>query len=248
MALHVIIPARYGSSRFPGKPLVRIAGKPMIQHVMERASQAQGIRTVAVATDDQRVAEAVDAFGGTVLMTPGECRSGSDRVAVAAEMLGLGDEELVANVQGDQPLLPAAVLEECAAPLLAEPGLGMSTPVVAIKNPGEITDPNHVKAVLGAGGDALYFSRLPVPHPRDGEEITYYKHLGVYLFRRSFLAEFAALPTGRLEQIEKLEQLRALEHGHAVRCVITTYDSPEVDRPEDARRVEALLRQAGESW
>jgi len=248
MALHVIIPARFGSSRFPGKPLVRIAGKPMIQHVMERAAQATGVGTVATATDDERVAEAVQAFGGRVLMTSQACRSGSDRVALAADMLGLGPEELVANVQGDQPLLPAAVLEQCAAPLIAEPSLGLATPVVAIKNPEEIGDPNHVKTALAANNDALYFSRLAVPFPRDGERITYYKHLGVYVFRRSFLAEFAALPLGRLEQIEKLEQLRALEHGHAVRCVITEYDSPEVDRPADAKRVEAILRQAGEGW
>ncbi|MBU2519063.1 MAG: 3-deoxy-manno-octulosonate cytidylyltransferase [Proteobacteria bacterium] len=248
MALHVIIPARYGSSRFPGKPLVTIAGKPMIQHVMERASQARGVATVAVATDDERVARAVEAFGGRVVMTPSECRSGSDRVALAAEALGLGDGELVVNVQGDQPLLPPAVLDECAAPLLTEPGLGLSTPVVAIKDPGEVPDPNHVKTALDARGNALYFSRLPIPFPRDGERITYYKHLGVYIFRREFLAAFAALPTGRLEQIEKLEQLRALEYGHKVRCVITEYDSPEVDRPEDALRVEAILRQAGEDW
>lgn len=213
MALHVIIPARYGSSRFPGKPLVKIAGKPMIQHVMERASQAQGVMTVAVATDDERVAQAVEAFGGKALMTPSHCRSGSDRVALAAE-----------------------------------PGLGLSTPVVAITNPEEIPDPNHVKTVMDVQGNALYFSRLPVPHPRDGDKITYYKHLGVYIFRREFLAVFAGLPTGRLEQIEKLEQLRALEHGHKVRCVVTGYDSPEVDRPEDALRVEALLRQAGGDW
>ncbi len=248
MALHVIIPARYGSSRFPGKPLVKIAGKPMIQHVMERASQAQGVMTVAVATDDERVAQAVEAFGGKALMTPSHCRSGSDRVALAAEALGLGPGELVVNVQGDQPLLPPAVLDECAAPLLAEPGLGLSTPVVAITNPEEIPDPNHVKTVMDVQGNALYFSRLPVPHPRDGDKITYYKHLGVYIFRREFLAVFAGLPTGRLEQIEKLEQLRALEHGHKVRCVVTGYDSPEVDRPEDALRVEALLRQAGGDW
>ncbi|MCF8042959.1 MAG: 3-deoxy-manno-octulosonate cytidylyltransferase [Desulfarculaceae bacterium] len=246
MALHVIIPARYGSSRFPGKPLVSIAGKPMIQHVMERASQAKGVKTVAVATDDERVAQAVEAFGGTVLMTPSACRSGSDRVALAAEALGLGGGELVVNVQGDQPLLPPAVLDECAAPLLAEPELGMSTPVVAIKDAGEIPDPNHVKTAMDAQGNALYFSRLPIPFPRDGEQTTYYKHLGVYIFRRDFLATFAALPTGRLEDIEKLEQLRALEHGFKVRCVITGYDSPEVDRPEDALRVEGILLRPGE--
>lgn len=246
MALHVVIPARYGSSRFPGKPLVKIAGRPMIQHVMERASQAKGVATVAVATDDERVAQAVKAFGGRVIMTPEACRSGSDRVALAVESLSLGGDELVVNVQGDQPLLPSAVLEQCAAPLLAEPELGMSTPVVAITNPGEVPDPNHVKTAMDVNGNALYFSRLPIPFPRDGEETTYYKHLGVYVFRRAFLAVFAALPTGTLEQVEKLEQLRALEHGYKVRCVITGYDSPEVDRPEDALRVEGILKRAGE--
>lgn len=246
MALHVIIPARYGSSRFPGKPLVKIAGRPMIQHVMERVGRASGVETVAVATDDERVAQAVEAFGGRAIMTPSELRSGSDRVAAAAEVLGLGPEELVANVQGDQPLLPAEVLEQCAAALMAEPGLGMSTPVVPIRHPEEVGDSNHVKVVMAASGNALYFSRLPVPFPRDGGEVTYYKHLGVYLFRRPFLAAFAALPSGRLENLEKLEQLRALEHGHAVRCVVTSFDSPEVDRPEDAARVAALLRQQGQ--
>jgi 3-deoxy-manno-octulosonate cytidylyltransferase (CMP-KDO synthetase) len=144
--------------------------------------------------------------------------------------------------------LPPEVISLTAAPLLNEPGLGMATPVVAITNPNEIPDPAHVKVVMDQRGNALYFSRLPVPFPRDGEEITYYKHLGVYVFRRPFLHEFASLPSGRLEQIEKLEQLRALEAGQAIRCVITTYDSPEVDRPEDAARVARLLRQRGEDW
>lgn len=201
---------------------------------------------MAVATDDERVARAVEAFGGKAIMTPEACRSGSDRVALAAQSLGLGDDELVANVQGDQPLLPPEVLEECAAPLLAEPELGLATPVVAITNPGEVPDPNHVKTVMDVRGNALYFSRLPVPFPRDGEETTYYKHLGVYVFRNSFLGLFASLPTGTLEQVEKLEQLRALEHGHPVRCVITRHDSPEVDRPGDALRVEGILLGGGQ--
>ncbi len=246
MALHVIIPARWGSSRFPGKPLVDIAGRPMIQHVMERVSRAQDVETVAVATDDERISEAVEAFGGRAIMTPSELRSGSDRVAAAASILGLGPEDLVANVQGDQPLLPHQVLEQCAAPLLAEPELAMSTPVVAITNQDEIGDPNHVKVVMDAQDNALYFSRLAVPFPRDGDEATYYKHLGVYLFRGSFLQTFTNLPGGKLEDLEKLEQLRALEHGHRVRCVVTDFDSPEVDRPADAERVAALLDQNGE--
>jgi 3-deoxy-manno-octulosonate cytidylyltransferase (CMP-KDO synthetase) len=248
MALVVIIPARYGSSRFPGKPLADIAGRPMIQHVMERAGAVPGVELVAVTTDDRRIAQAVEAFGGTVVMTPADLRSGSDRVAAAARELKVGPDDLVVNVQGDQPLLPPEVISLTAAPLLAEPGLDLATPVVAIANPEEIPDPAHVKVVMDVRGNALYFSRLAVPFPRDGEQITYYKHLGVYVFRHAFLQTFASLPTGRLEQIEKLEQLRALEAGHAVRCVVTDYDSPEVDRPEDAARVAQLLRARGEDW
>jgi 3-deoxy-manno-octulosonate cytidylyltransferase (CMP-KDO synthetase) len=241
MSLHVIIPARYGSSRFPGKPLVDIGGKPMIQHVMERVAGAEDVTTVAVATDDERIKKAVEAFGGQVIMTPSELRSGSDRVAQAAEILGLGPQELVVNVQGDQPLLPPEVITQTAKPLIDDPGLGMSTPVMPIRRPEEVGDPNHVKVVMAANGNALYFSRQAIPHPRDGGHVTYYKHLGVYVFRASFLAIFAKLPTGQLEELEKLEQLRVLEAGFAIRCVITPFDSPEVDCPDDARRVAALL-------
>lgn len=244
MSLHVIIPARYGSTRFPGKPLVDIAGKPMIQRVMEQVSLAADVKTVAVATDDERIAKAVESFGGTVLMTPTVLRSGSDRVAAAAALLGLSDDELVVNVQGDQPLLPPEVIDLCARPLRQDPELPMATPVVAITRPEEVTDPNHVKVVMDTDHNALYFSRAPIPHPRDSDEAVYYKHLGVYIFRKSFLDAFAALPTGHLEQVEKLEQLRMLEAGHRVRCLITDFDSPEVDRPQDARRVARLL--AGE--
>jgi len=241
MALHVIIPARYGSSRFPGKPLVDIGGKPMVQRVMERAAGAKGVATVAVATDDERIRRAVEAFGGRAIMTPSVLRSGSDRVAAAAAELGLGDEELVINVQGDQPLLPPQVLEEITLPLQEDPGLGMATPVVEITDPAELTDPNHVKVVMNANGDALYFSRQAIPFPREGGPVTTYKHLGIYAFRKSFLDTFAALPSGRLEQIEKLEQLRVLEAGYRLRCVVTVHDSPEVDRPDDAVRVARLL-------
>lgn len=248
MALHVIIPARYGSTRFPGKPLVAINGRPMIQHVMERASRAQGVAEVYAVTDDERIARAVEAFGGRVVMTPSELRSGSDRVAAAAAELGIAAGDLVVNVQGDQPLLPPEVISLTARPLLAEPDLGLATPVVAITRPEEITDPNHVKTVMDSSGNALYFSRSPVPHNRDGGPCAYFKHLGVYIFRRWFLDIFARLPSGRLEEIEKLEQLRALEHGHKVRCVVAPFDSPEVDRPEDAQRVAQILRESSGEW
>ncbi|ADK84030.1 3-deoxy-D-manno-octulosonatecytidylyltransferase [Desulfarculus baarsii DSM 2075] len=241
MALHVVIPARYGSSRFPGKPLVDIGGKPMIQRVMERVAQAKGVQTVAVATDDQRIAQAVSAFGGRVVLTDRPMRTGSDRVAHAAAELGLGPDELVVNVQGDQPLLPPQLIDELSAVMLADADVLMATPVTPIRRPEEIADPNHVKAVMDVRGDALYFSRLAIPHPRDGGQVTFYKHLGVYIFRKGFLDIFAGLADGVLEEAEKLEQLRVLEHGYKLRCVISQFDSPEVDRPADAQRVAALL-------
>ena len=246
MSLIVIIPARYGSSRFPGKPLVDIAGKPMVQRVMERAASAKNVSLVAVATDDDRIKQAVEAFGGKVVMTESVLRSGSDRVAAACRELGLKDDDLVVNVQGDQPLLPPRLLEEICEPLAADPGLGMTTPVVEITTDEELHDPNHVKVVMNAEGGALYFSRQLVPFARDGQRVSVYKHLGVYCFTKAFLDEFAAMPTGRLEEIEKLEQLRVLEAGRNIRCVITELDSPEVDRPEDAVRVAGIINQGGE--
>ncbi len=245
MGLHVIIPARFGSSRFPGKPLVDIAGKPMVQHVMEGAGRAAGVESVTVATDDERIKEAVEAFGGRAIMTPSKLNSGSDRAAAAAHTLGLGPDDLVANVQGDQPLMPPSLLDETAEPLRKESGVCITTPVVAITRPEEETDPNHVKAVFDNNGDALYFSRATLPYSRDGGKETYYKHLGIYIFRNWFLQTYAELPSGRLEGIEKLEQLRILEAGYKVRCVITKHDSPEVDRPEDAMRVARLLMAKG---
>lgn len=241
MGLHVIIPARWGSSRFQGKPLFEIAGQPMIQHVISAAAAAPEVDSVVVATDDERIAEAVAAVGGRALMTSAQARSGSDRVAEAAGLLGLADDELVANVQGDQPLLPPELISLCAAPLAQDPALGMTTPVTPFKSRRELADPTNVKTVMDSRGNALYFSRATIPFARDGQEVTCYKHLGVYLFRKSFLDLFASLPEGRLEATEKLEQLRVLEAGHTIRCVITDLDSPEVDRPEHAEQVSRRL-------
>jgi 3-deoxy-manno-octulosonate cytidylyltransferase (CMP-KDO synthetase) len=217
----------------------------MIQHVMERAGQAENVKTVAVATDDERIKEAVESFGGRVIMTPAKMRTGSDRVALAASELGLGPDELVVNVQGDQPLLPPALIDLIAEPMHKELDLDMATPVVAITRPEEINDPNHVKAVMDQKGNALYFSRQAIPFPRDGGEVTYYKHLGVYIYRKSFLDLFQEFESGKLEDVEKLEQLRALEQGATIRLVVSSCDSPEVDRPEDAKRVEELLARMG---
>lgn len=238
----VIIPSRYGSSRFDGKPLAPIAGKPMIQWVYERARQAETISDVAVATDDERIAKAVDAFGGRVVMTSDHCRSGTDRVAEAAAAMGLKNGDIVVNVQGDQPLINPECLNQVVAPFAKDPAVEMSTLAFRIVDEREITDPKDVKVTFDKIGDALYFSRAPIPCGRDGDE-TYdtYKHLGIYAYTKKFLDLFAALPAGRLETIEKLEQLRAMEHGHRIRVVVTPYDSPEVDLPIDIARIESKL-------
>ncbi len=243
MRVAVVIPSRYGSTRFPGKPLAEIAGISMIRRVYERAARAERVTEVAVATDDRRIAEAVAAFGGKALMTPESCRSGTDRAAAAARLLGLAPEDIVVNVQGDQPVFAPECLDEVTAPLLEDPSLGMTTLAFEIVRESEITDPKDVKVVMDARGFALYFSRSPIPFGRDpGAVFPTYKHLGIYAYRASFLERFAKLPDGVLENIEKLEQLRALEHGLPIRVVVTAHDSPEVDLPSDIVRIAAMLK------
>jgi 3-deoxy-manno-octulosonate cytidylyltransferase (CMP-KDO synthetase) len=238
-----IIPSRYGSTRFEGKPLAPICGKAMIQHVYEAATRAAHIDSVVVATDDQRIFDAVSRFGGQAIMTSADHRSGTDRAAEAARHLGMSPEDIVINVQGDQPLIDPCCLDEVVGPLTADPALGMSTLAFRIVNPKEYLDPKDVKVVMNELGDALYFSRAPVPYGRDeGQRFDSYKHLGIYAYRCSFLEIFRDLPTGSLESIEKLEQLRALEHGHRIRVVVTDFDSPEVDLPSDIIRIEELMK------
>lgn len=234
-----VIPSRYGSSRFDGKPLALIAGRPMIQRVYEAASAA--MPEVIVATDDERIVAAVEAFGGRAMMTSAENRSGTDRVGEVARRLGLEDDDIVVNVQGDQPLLDPRCLEAVVAPLREPDPPAMSTLAFRIVEPGEITNPKDVKVVFDRRGNALYFSRSTIPFGRDGNDFDTYKHLGVYAYSRAFLDRFRSLAPGILEDIEKLEQLRALEHGHAIRVVVTPFDSPEVDLPEDIARMERLL-------
>jgi 3-deoxy-manno-octulosonate cytidylyltransferase (CMP-KDO synthetase) len=243
MKVIAIIPSRYGSTRFEGKPLAPICGKPMIQHVYSAASRADHIHGVVVATDDQRIFDAVGAFGGQAVMTASDLRSGTDRTAEAARVLGLGPTDIVINVQGDQPLIDPRCIDEVVAPLIADPELGMSTLAFRILNPKEYMDPKDCKVAMNEQGDALYFSRAPIPFGRDkGDKFDSYKHLGIYAYRCSFLEVFLNLPTGKLEAIEKLEQLRALEYGHRVAVVVTAYDSPEVDLPSDINRIEALMK------
>lgn len=252
MKIVAIIPSRYGSTRFDGKPLALIAGKPMIRLVYERAIQAERISDVFVATDDQRIYDAVLAFGGKAVMTSAENRSGTDRVAEAAEKIGLDRDDIVVNVQGDQPVFNPACIDELVEPFFVEPDLEISTLAFKIVNKDEITNPKDVKVTFDSKGFALYFSRSPIPFGRDFADLSAcdaqagtfdtYKHLGFYAYTRDFLETFRNLPQGRLEMIEKLEQLRALEHGHKIKVVVTGYDSPEVDLPGDIAKVEKGLR------
>jgi 3-deoxy-manno-octulosonate cytidylyltransferase (CMP-KDO synthetase) len=235
-----IIPARYHSNRFEGKPLATIAGKPMIQHVYERAKSVGLLSRVVVATDDERIGACVQSFGGEVVMTGSDHASGSDRLAEAASILDISEHDVVVNIQGDQPLFPAEVVEQVARPLLDDPALPMSTLIYKIIRREEINDPNHVKTVFDRHNNALYFSRSPIPFQRDPDDgmPTYYKHLGFYGYRKGF---FVSLPEGEWERFEKLEQLRALEYGYNIRVVLTEHDSIEVDTERDLLRVEELL-------
>jgi len=240
MKIVVIIPARYDSTRFPGKPLRLLEnGKPMIQQVYERVNLSNIATDVVVATDDQRIFDAVIGFGGNAVMTSQENRSGTDRVAEAAEKMGLDLDDIVINIQGDQPKVHSQHLQDVVRPFKTEPDIEMSTLAFKIVKKGEITNPKDCKVTFDNSGYALYFSRSPIPCARNADTIfDTYKHLGIYAYRRRFLEIFRNLPEGKLEKIEKLEQLRAIEYGYKIRVVITEYDSPEVDHPEDILRIE----------
>jgi 3-deoxy-manno-octulosonate cytidylyltransferase (CMP-KDO synthetase) len=227
-----VIPARYASTRLPGKPLADIAGRPMIEHVYRRAADARGVDGVVVATDDERIARAVERFGGIVRMTAPTHRTGTDRIAEIAPDL---DCEILINVQGDLPLIEPGKIEEVVAPLVADPTLHMSTLRKAITDAADYSTPHVVKVVVDRNGDALYFSRSPIPFVRGSG--TSYKHIGLYAYRRSFVQVFAGLPQTPLEIAESLEQLRALEHGYRIRVAETWFESIEVDTPEDLERV-----------
>lgn len=245
MKIVVVIPARYGSTRFSGKPLAEIAGKPMIQWVYEKTKQASNITDVYVATDDRRICDLVKGFGGNAVITSKENRSGTDRVAEAAKIIGLEMNDIVVNVQGDQPLLAPRCLDQLVAPFFDDPELEMSTLAFKITNKEEIINPKDVKVTFDQQGYALYFSRSAIPYGRDDTmDFDTYKHLGFYAYTRKFLEIFRNLPEGTLEKIEKLEQLRAIEYGHSIKVIITKYDSPEVDLPEDIARIEALVKKS----
>src|SRR5438477_1312402 len=237
----IVIPARYGSTRLPGKPLVPLVGKPMIQRVFERAKQAKTAGRVIVATDDERIVAAVKAFGGEAKLTRTDHRTGTERIA---EVAAHTDGEVFVNVQGDEPLLDPAAVDTAVKALLEEPAAAISTVAVAIRTPGDIMDPNVVKTVLDFEDNALYFSRAPIPWVRDTGMKTHarhLKHLGLYVFQRDALLEYPTLPQGELERIEQLEQLRWMENGWKIRVAEVEHDAVSVDVPEDVARLEKLL-------
>ncbi len=245
----VIIPARYASTRLPGKPLIKLAGKPMIRHVYERASQAD-VNQVVVATDDERIARAVKDFGGEAIMTSPNHPSGTDRVAEAAARLG-GD--LIINVQGDEPLLDPNSINRALMPLKADDSIEMGTLAHPITDPDDLLNANVVKVVCDRRGFALYFSRSPIPFDRDqfGAKLdestiksipdSMMRHVGLYVYRSDFLQHFAKLPPTPLEKLESLEQLRALEHGHRIRVETIKQAVVGVDTSDDVKKVEAIL-------
>lgn len=249
-----VIPARYASTRLPGKPLVDIAGEPMILHVVRRAQAAASISRVIVATDDERVRQAVTAAGAEAMMTSPEHRTGTDRLAEVAAQL---DAAIIVNVQGDEPLIEPATIDAAVAPLLADSLLVMSTTCEPIETVEDALNQNLVKVVVDAAGFALYFSRQPIPFPRAAAQThgslaaalqaqpellhRYAKHTGLYCYRRDFLLKFAALEPTPLEQSELLEQLRALEHGYRIRVVPVAHRSIGVDTPEDLERVRQII-------
>lgn len=236
-----VIPARQASVRFPGKPLANIAGRPMIQHVVERVRQAESVDRIVVATDDEGIKKAVEGFGGEAILTRRDHRTGTDRVAEVAAHVAA---EIYVNVQGDEPLVDPGTIDALVAAMLEDASAQIATPCSAISQTNDIMDPNIVKVVRDFDGNALYFSRAPIPWVRETSEtaaVKHWKHLGLYAFRRDALLEFPTLPPGELERVEQLEQLRWIENGFHIAVVETEYDAVSVDVPADVARVEKLL-------
>jgi len=241
--MYVIIPARFASTRLPGKPLLDLAGQPMIVRVIERA-RASGAERVVVATDDERIERAVTAAGAEVVMTRADHASGTDRLAEAIDRLGLADDAIVVNLQGDEPLMPPRLIREVATLLAARPGAAMATACHAITSREDFLNPNVVKVVTDHEGHALYFSRAPIPWPRDvmrgadGSAIKAFRHIGLYAYRAGFVARYAGWPACPLETTESLEQLRVLWYGEKI-AVVEAEEAPAagVDTPEDLERV-----------
>jgi 3-deoxy-manno-octulosonate cytidylyltransferase (CMP-KDO synthetase) len=243
MSFTVIIPARYASSRLPGKALVDILGKPMIAHVVDRARESSASRVI-VATDDQRIAEAVSALDCEVCMTRADHQSGSDRLAEVVKKLKIEDQEIVVNVQGDEPLIPGKLIDQVAKALEIAGDAVMSTAASAIDNQSDIENPNIVKVVFSRSGRALYFSRAPIPYARDQRVANAWHHIGIYAYRGSFLKRYHQLSFSTMEQTENLEQLRVLDNGDSIMVETVDYDTGiGVDTAQDLVRVINLMSQ-----
>lgn len=240
----VVIPARYGSSRFPGKPLVEVAGRPMLQHVWERAGES-GAAEVVIATDDERIAVAATAFGADVCMTAADHASGTDRIAEVGADRGWSDEAIVVNLQGDEPLMPPTFVARAAEDLAAWPSASVATLAVPDTDAAIADNPNVVKVVVDLDGFALYFSRAAIPFRRDGgngAKLSYRRHLGLYAYRCGFLKKYGRLAPAAIERAEQLEQLRVLAHGYRIHVADVEGLPPAgVDTPEDISRVETAL-------
>lgn len=239
-----VIPSRYGSTRFPGKPLCQILGKPMIQWVVEAALKAKELDEVLVATDDERIFGVVESFGGKAVMTPSELPSGTDRIARAVEPIR--DDDIIINIQGDEPLIDPGLIDELVKNLETNLSWSMATAACKIESMEDLMSPNVVKVVLDQKGAALYFSRYPIPYKRDGKvdlsSGLYLRHLGIYGYRGGFLKRYISEPQSLLEKSESLEQLRALSMGAKILVLPTCDTGIGVDRPEDVPRMEAALR------
>ncbi len=242
MRVHGVIPARYASSRFPGKSLALIAGKPLVQRVYERARAARDLSRIMVATDDERIAAVIRGVGGEAIMTRNDHASGTDRLAEVARRM---PADIHVNIQGDEPLLDAGDIDRLVACLRADPALDMATLAAPIAERTEAEDPNVVKVVFDLASRALYFSRSAIPAPgpaeRSGSRATWFRHIGIYAYRHAFLLEFASWSRTELEEAERLEQLRALEHGRTIKVIPATGRYLGVDTPEDAIAVEKAL-------
>lgn len=241
LKITAVIPARYDSTRFPGKPLARINGSPMIAHVYNRVKKADNIDDVIVATDDKRIEKVVKDFAGRVQMTASDHSSGTDRVAEVAEEL---DADLIVNVQGDEPLIEPTMIDQAVSPFRREDGLVMATLKKRIDGLNEINNPNIVKVITDKNGYALYFSRSTIPcrHEKPADDIDYYKHIGLYVYRRNFLLKYSMMEPTDLEKAESLEQLRALENGYKIKVVETAFNTVGVDTPKDLDHVEDLIQ------
>ncbi len=237
-----VIPARYASTRLPGKPLVDIGGKPMIQHVYEKASQSKYIDHVIVATDDERILDVVENFGGKVVMTPSDLPSGSDRIAYVVR--NMNDVDIIVNIQGDEPFINPITIDMAIEPLAFDDKIYVSTLAKRISNVDELKDPSCVKVVIDMYNDALYFSRSPIPFVRENglsledkiKKHKFLKHIGLYVYKKEALLEFTRLGKGILEELEKLEQLRFLENKIPIKVVETEYESISIDTPEDLKK------------